>query len=463
MKRGLIIILLFSYVNVYAQTIKLISKTTKGSELTLSTYGEGVLSIDWGTGTPINTESGIAKGIFGGDTIRITLSEGITSLDCSNCRIKWIDVNDANQLITLDCSNNDIENIDISCLETLEELNCSNNALTKLDISNNSRLRYLDCSDNNIEALNLNNNKALETLICSNNKLSELNTYNNPYLCSLWANDNTINNLNLTTNGNLNSVIVSNNDINDLLFNNIRGIEDLWAENNKLNSLDLSNSSSFITINISNNQLDSLNLEGYNGSQIIWLFDCANNHLAMSSFLPNTLVKNYKGGLQESVYCGFDTLELNKYYQMKKMFSNITGTKIASVTAWDAKTKEQLTKGSSSTNDYSCTQDKINFHKTFSSVYLEFTSSKISDLLIRTKPFTVIDKSLEGVYSASVPKHLYVKSNDNGLILWGDKQKIIIHNIKGVAVWNGNIDNMPKTISLQKGFYIINGEIWEVK
>ena len=72
----------------------------------------------------------------------------------------------------LDCSVCRIEYLDLSKNKKLEELDCSDNKLKKLNLKNNTKLKILDCSDNKLEMIKLPAN--LKNLNCSDNKLKTI-------------------------------------------------------------------------------------------------------------------------------------------------------------------------------------------------------------------------------------------------------------------------------------------------
>lgn len=111
----------------------------------------------------------------------------ITSLDCTNCEIKTLDVSQNKKLRYIDCPNNNIEELvlpDYSAEDESEliHLDCSLNYISDLDLSQYKTLEWLDCSYNELSTLNLHSNTVLSSLDCSHNGIRELDLASNTNL-----------------------------------------------------------------------------------------------------------------------------------------------------------------------------------------------------------------------------------------------------------------------------------------
>ena len=170
----------------------------------------------------------------------------ITYLECSNCGLTSLYVDNMDNLQQLWCRNNQMTELYVENkpnLTTLyatnnpllEDLTCYFNALVQLEVSNCPALINLDCRYNKLSTLNVSTCPALMYLFCDRNQLTGLNVSNNPELAYLWCNSN---------------------QLTDLDISNNPGLVSLWCNKNELTSLDLSHCS---------DELFSL--------------DCRNNHI----------------------------------------------------------------------------------------------------------------------------------------------------------------------------------------
>ncbi len=78
-------------------------------------------------------------------------------LNCSNCKLKSLDLKNSKKLDSLNCDRNNIKKLDISGLEYLEYLYCRNNLLKRLDLTKSKRLCELHCENNKIKKLDIRN------------------------------------------------------------------------------------------------------------------------------------------------------------------------------------------------------------------------------------------------------------------------------------------------------------------
>ena len=143
-----------------------------------------------------------------GDLTGIEYFSELTSLNCMENKLTFLDLSgntalkelycDKNMLTglslskntelnTLSCSYNQLTALDLGNNTNLQKLWCENNALTSLDISGNTGLWALYCSSNLLTGLDVSRNKELSVLQCKDNKLTALNVSNNKYLTSLYA------------------------------------------------------------------------------------------------------------------------------------------------------------------------------------------------------------------------------------------------------------------------------------
>lgn len=383
------------------QTVRLFSTGEKDSGLSLRVTGEGTVHVRWADGVENDYTDGLLQGKCYGDTITITMPETITGLDCEGANLSWIDVNGAKALASLHCGNNALSALNIDSLALLDELDCSDNNLNNLSTTTNAKLRYLDCADNQIESLDLGANPLLEVLNCSGNPMTELDLSKNDALRGLWSEESNIQSLDLGLCRNLSTVVASHGQLSRVNLGPVSNLKDLWIDHNALTSLDLKGADSLINANLSDNQLESLDLRDFSKQTKISYFNCSNNHLPFASFLPYTKVATYVGGFQDNIYCGYDSVAINEQIDFAGLVTNAGNGRIGVLSAYDAKTGNELKKGNSG-SDYQYLLGRVRFYHEIDSVYFTIKSTRYTDLEIRTKAFVVYDPEATAIHSATV-------------------------------------------------------------
>ena len=428
--------LLFSAAAVaQTQVIRLFSGGDKCAELTFRVSGEGTVHVDWGSGVESDYSNGILTGKCSTDTVTITMPATITGFNCEGYCIKWLDVNGAPNLVSLNCADNRLTALNVDKLTMLDELNCSGNEIDQLSTANNGRLRYLDCANNFIGTLNLSGNPLLEVLSCSDNRLTALDVKHNDALRGLWCADNSLGSVDLGICRAINSVVMSSCNLRSVGMNAPAALQDLWLNNNDLTTLDLKGTDALVTANVSNNRLESLDLRNISGKTKIFLFDCSNNHVPFSSFFPETKVENYACGLQEGIWCGYDSLVINELTDFAELLTNSSGARGGVLTAYDASTDEVLQKGSTGA-DYQYLIGRVRFWHEIDSVYFVVTAAKYPDLEIRTNSFVVYDPEATGIHDSMLKFQspmLDVKCYD----LYGRRISTPYKGGRGIYIING--------------------------
>ncbi len=142
----------------------------------------------------------------------------LTQLDCSNCNLKGLKLDNIPSLKRLDFSGNNIDSASISILDTpnIEILDAGWNNLTGLDLNGLTNLRILDCSGNNIDSLDLKPSSKLEELFCSENTIKQLDLHHTPYLKKLWCFENELTELDLRYTPSLDDVNCARNRLNKI-------------------------------------------------------------------------------------------------------------------------------------------------------------------------------------------------------------------------------------------------------
>ena len=90
-------------------------------------------------------------------------TNSLVDLECINCALNQIDVSGLSAINRLDCSNNKIKELNIGHKEQLKEFYCAGNELVQLDVSGLPNLEWIDFSENALTNINLSNNTKLET------------------------------------------------------------------------------------------------------------------------------------------------------------------------------------------------------------------------------------------------------------------------------------------------------------
>lgn len=131
-----------------------------------TSYGDSLLTIDWGDGQveEINNEKGEeirAEHTYAREgkwniCLRSDETHTITSFHytCEACTLKALNVTQCPILIDLYCVNQELKSLNVSRNPRLQRLVCRGNKLKILNIRKNNRLTQLDCSDNPLNYLN---------------------------------------------------------------------------------------------------------------------------------------------------------------------------------------------------------------------------------------------------------------------------------------------------------------------
>jgi len=216
------------------------------------------------------------NGIEDFDSLRI--------LNCSNNRIRSIDVSENIKLSNLDCSSNLLDNLDVSENILLENLNCQNNFIAELDLSTNTQLIKLDFSLNRIDTTVLSGQNSLESLYCSNNRLQNLNIESNTQLKELNCSGNQLQTLNIINNKSIQQLFCSSNQINSLSGLGLDTLLYFDCSNNLLNDLDVSNDIYLINLFCSGNQFANLDVSK---NDSLTFLTCSDNQLEVLDVSKN--------------------------------------------------------------------------------------------------------------------------------------------------------------------------------
>ena len=214
-------------------------------------YSGAAPTLSGATGTP---KSGI-KVTYTLTSQTVTITGGVTFLDCSGNQLTTLDVSKNTALTTLDCDDNQLTALDVSQNTAFTKLSCSNNQLTALDLSQNTALKFLYCTDNQLTALNLSKNTALADLNCCNNQLTALDVSKNTALKGLGCFNNQLTTLDVSKNTALTQLFCNNNQLTALDVSKNTALTMLFCFNNQLTTLDVSQNTSLTWFFCSGNQI----------------------------------------------------------------------------------------------------------------------------------------------------------------------------------------------------------------
>ena len=160
----------------------------------------------------------------------IEFFKNLTKLDCTDDKLKRLDVSRNPNLTVLECSFNELTKLDVSNNTNLKKLNCDGNKLIRLNVTNNPKLTELFFDGNSLTSLDVSKNKELTKLFCFENKLTSLDLSKNKELTELRCYQNNLTSLDVSKNPKLTKLHCHENNLTSL---------DL-SENKELTELDCS-------------------------------------------------------------------------------------------------------------------------------------------------------------------------------------------------------------------------------
>ena len=195
--------------------------TRNGKTMAFRLSGSGTATIDWGDGSEKEVVMLCSKECV---TIKHTYpdaatrsiavnGEDITTLDCKDSDLSYLDISKTTELTWLDCSDNHLMHLDVSNNTALMVLWCNNNQLTELNLAKNTLLTELYCYHNNLTMLDLSNNRALVRLNSSQNQLTNLDLRENGELNRFDCYENRLSSLDFSNNQKLNYAVCSDNQL----------------------------------------------------------------------------------------------------------------------------------------------------------------------------------------------------------------------------------------------------------
>jgi Leucine-rich repeat (LRR) protein len=331
---------------------------------------------------------------------------GITTLDVSGKFINNLTgIQDFKALKTLDCSNNRLKTLDLTKNIALERLDANTNLLSStIDLSMNTKLLYFNSSTNQLTTLDFSKNIALKEIICQSNLLNTLNVSQNFALTSINIIANKLTGLDLSKNISLNYLICNENLLTSLDFSNNPLLEVAILRKNKLTSVNVAKNSLLHELDLEDNQL--ANIDVSKNRNLVWLY-CQQNKLTKLDVSQNislswfncssnqlTTLDVSKNVSLDYFYCGGNNLlnlnlknGRNKYITRFSCFSNsqlnciLVDDAAYSNTNWSDKKDEHMVFSDTPCTLYTSIPD-INFENKLIALGLD---SPISDGKILTE------------------------------------------------------------------------------
>ena len=245
--------------------------TTIHDDVTISLYGSGSATIDWGDrrmgkeSMTLNEKGELFSQSYDRYSPKkrsITINcENITGLFCDN--ITSLDVSRCTELTSLTCVNGSLTSLDLSNNTALTNFGCINSgSLTSLDVSKNTMLTWLDCSScYELTSLDVSKNTMLTWLNCSYCwQLKSLDVSNNITLQSLDVMGCRLSTLDVSKNIVLTSLDCSNSALTSLDVSNNTTLTDLTCTACNLTSLDVSKNAALINLGIERNRFTTVAL-----------------------------------------------------------------------------------------------------------------------------------------------------------------------------------------------------------
>ena len=276
--------------------------------------GSGTVTIDWGDGSKIETDTlqsdddwdfaDLYIHSYTGSTLcTITITgENVTYLNCSDKHLTSLDVSKNTVLRGLECWSNQLTSLDVSKNTALTSLSCSGNQLTSLDVSKNANLKDLICYENRLTSLDVSKNAALTSLSCMRNQLTSLDVSKNAALTGLGCSGNQLTSLDVSKNAALTSLVCFNNRLTSLDVSKNTKLTNLRCYGNQLTSLDVSKNAALSDLLCHINRLTSLDVSK---NTVLTLLSCNDNQLTSNALnvLFETLHNN-ASEREKTIYIG---------------------------------------------------------------------------------------------------------------------------------------------------------------
>ena len=278
----------------------------------------------------------------------IAYCTNLQKLDCSNNKLKKLDVSGLTGLTELNCSNNrDLVELNFGGMteparpdgdtgrtfrtlragsgSSLQILNCSNTGIRKLDLSGLTGLTRLNCYDMGLKELDLNGMTGLTELICGHNDFTTLTISGLPKLKKIdCTNSIGLSELNFSELPALQELYCSSTDVTALDVSGLTGLRILYcAQNYMQRTLNIKGLSNLEELVCGASKLTSLDLTGVTKLKKI---DCMSNNIPALDITGQSQLEN--------LLCGEQTVDDDKGVG-DPLFLRLTLTP-AQKTKWDS-------------------------------------------------------------------------------------------------------------------------------
>ena len=404
------------------------------------------LNIDWGDGTPVETEvisndneyqkSTPVYGIpVGTGDIKIYGDE-ITYFYCgskqADAKVTALDVSNAPKLKWLFAGTNSLTQLDVSHNPNLLTLAISNNQITDINLTNNTQLTFLEMISNQLSAIDLSHNRLLKKLQIQSNKLTSID---------------------LSANTLLKSIYLMGNQLTAVTFGNIteKGVY-ISVSNNRLTSLDLTMVPGVSTgaVFAANNMLTEIKCGDVKNLNV------SGNQLTFATLPTGIKVNTYNYAPQQNMRIQRD-IELNEVLDLSSQtnLKGITNTPQTTKFTWKTATGETLTPGT----DYTEDNGKFTFIKAQAdSVYAVLSSPAFpkfvgTQVFKTTKLAVAITTGINDVTSSSVS----ITAGNGRLTVSGlsNGASAAVYDAAGNLIATRKADVSTVTFALPRGLYIV--------
>ena len=472
------------------QTVRMTTSKPQGSHLTfvVNSTARG-LKVDWGNGTPVEVPDTQApaplltvEGTVQGNRIQIYCDGHLTFLDCEQCDLTSLELQEARDLRSLYCAHNALSVLDVRKMHQLIALDCSYNQLKKLVFSSNDGkktgndlplIEHLDISHNrfsnsynwhfpSIRQLNISGNKytslyistpTLQMLNCAENQLrGHLNLQTIENLQSILSYNNRHTAMSLYQKGEqVQQLFCDNNELQSLDLEAATHLQNLSCPDNKLKHLQMPRKSKINTLNVSDNHLDFSVLPGKR---------VAPKYLAFMPQRPFTF-KEVEGVMYQSQipYAPLSESWGHRHYVDLTPQGSLEGRRYDAEMTWysveaDGSANEmKRRKSASDTGDYDTSRGKTAFFNAHKKAYVQLTS-KSYGYTIQSEPIAIGDDITAVEKVRTDEDALQVQVVRQGLILTGSGT-VHIFTPSGKCVWNQIVKGKVQ-VTLPKGIYMVN-------
>lgn len=138
------------------------------------------------------------------------------------------------------CNSEGLTSLDASQCPALNAILCEGTALTHLDVSNNPSLTFLYCRDNKLTSLNVSRCPALEEINCEYNKLTILNASGCKNLKTIWGYANDFTSIDVSGCTVLRTLSCGKNNLTSIDVSECTELGALYCYHTNITSLDIS-------------------------------------------------------------------------------------------------------------------------------------------------------------------------------------------------------------------------------